>query len=170
MLTDIFGGLVIIENSSFYIHDRCKIIKEEVKKITDSIDALMIKIENDISSDAKKLSHFKSLEQYSEVMSNILSNQNSIVLSIKENIAAMLEVQNNLNAKIEYQNQDVYKIFNNFNNIIKVKDELDDIAKKIGSYSSFSHTDIEALSNIINTHRKKSSFTFAPIIALLKKS
>ena len=44
------------------------------------------------------------------------------------------------------------------------------ITKKIGNYSSFSHTDIEALSNIINTHRKKSSFTFAPIIALLKKS
>ena len=103
-------------------------------------------------------------------MSNILVNQNLIVLSIKENISAMLEVQNNLNSKIEYQNQDIYKIFNNFNNVIKSKDDLDEITKKIGNYSSFSHTDIEALSNIINTHRKKSSFTFAPIISLLKKS
>lgn len=127
-------------------------------------------MENNINNDSKKLSHFKSLEQYNEVMSNILVNQNLIVLSIKENISAMLEVQNNLNSKIEYQNQDVYKIFNNFNNVIKSKDDLNEITKKIGNYSSFSHTDIEALSNIINTHRKKSSFTFAPIIALLKKS
>ena len=170
MLTDIFAGLVVIENSSFYIHDHCKIISEEVSNISANIDNLINEIENDISSDSKKLSNFKSLEQYNEVMSNILLNQNLIVLSIKENITAMLDVQNNLNAKIEYQNQDVYKIFNNFNNIIKTKDELNDITKKIGSYSSFSHTDIEALSNIINTHRKKSSFTFAPIIALLKKS
>lgn len=170
MLTDIFAGLVLIENSSFYIHDHCKIISEEVSNISANIDNLINEIENDISSDSKKLSNFKSLEQYNEVMSNILLNQNLIVLSIKENITAMLDVQNNLNAKIEYQNQDVYKIFNNFNNIIKTKDELNDITKKIGSYSSFSHTDIEALSNIINTHRKKSSFTFAPIIALLKKS
>ncbi|MEI0516689.1 methyl-accepting chemotaxis protein [Brachyspira murdochii] len=170
MLTDIFAGLVVIENSSFYIHDHCKIISEEVSSIAENIDNLINEIENDISSDSKKLSNFKSLEQYNEVMSNILVNQNLIVLSIKENIAAMLDVQNNLNAKIEYQNQDVYKIFNNFNTIIKTKDELNDITKKIGSYSSFSHTDIEALSNIINTHRKKSSFTFAPIIALLKKS
>ena len=170
MLTDIFAGLVLIENSSFYIHDHCKIISEEVSNISANIDNLINEIENDISSDSKKLSNFKSLEQYNEVMSNILLNQNLIVLSIKENITAMLDVQNNLNSKIEYQNQDVYKIFNNFNNIIKTKDELNDITKKIGSYSSFSHTDIEALSNIINTHRKKSSFTFAPIIALLKKS
>ncbi|WP_304353648.1 methyl-accepting chemotaxis protein [Brachyspira innocens] len=170
MLTDIFAGLVVIENSSFYIHDHCKIISEEVSNISANIDNLINEIENDISSDSKKLSNFKSLEQYNEVMSNILLNQNLIVLSIKENITAMLDVQNNLNSKIEYQNQDVYKIFNNFNNIIKTKDELNDITKKIGSYSSFSHTDIEALSNIINTHRKKSSFTFAPIIALLKKS
>lgn len=170
MLTDIFAGLVVIENSSFYIHDHCKIISDEVSNITSNIDNLINEIENDITSDSKKLSNFKSLEQYNEVMANILVNQNLIVLSIKENIAAMLDVQNNLNAKIEYQNQDVYKIFNNFNNIIKTKDELNDITKKIGSYSSFSHTDIEALSNIINTHRKKSSFTFAPIIALLKKS
>ena len=170
MLTDIFAGLVVIENSSFYIHDHCKIISEEVSSITANIDNLINEIENDISSDSKKLSNFKSLEQYNEVMANILVNQNLIVLSIKENISAMLDVQNNLNAKIEYQNQDVYKIFNNFNSIIKTKDELNDITKKIGSYSSFSHTDIEALSNIISTHRKKSSFTFAPIIALLKKS
>ena len=170
MLTDIFAGLVVIENSSFYIHDHCKIISEEVSNISANIDNLINEIENDISSDSKKLSNFKSLEQYNEVMSNILLNQNLIVLSIKENITAMLDVQNNLNSKIEYQNQDIYKIFNNFNNIIKTKDELNDITKKIGSYSSFSHTDIEALSNIINTHRKKSSFTFAPIIALLKKS
>ncbi|MEI0563066.1 methyl-accepting chemotaxis protein [Brachyspira pulli] len=170
MLTDIFSGLVIIENSSFYIQDHCKIISEEVNKITTTIDNLMQEIDNDVNSDSKKLSNFKSLEQYNEIMSNILINQNLIVLSIKENIAAMLDVQNNLNSKIEYQNQDVYKIFNSFNNIIKAKDELNDITKKIGSYSSFSHTDIEALSNIINTHRKKSSFTFAPIIALLKKS
>ena len=170
MLTDIFAGLVLIENSSFYIHDHCKIISEEVSNISANIDNLINEIENDISSDSKKLSNFKSLEQYNEVMSNILLNQNLIVLSIKENITAMLDVQNNLNSKIEYQNQDIYKIFNNFNNIIKTKDELNDITKKIGSYSSFSHTDIEALSNIINTHRKKSSFTFAPIIALLKKS
>lgn len=170
MLTDIFAGLVVIENSSFYIHDHCKIISDEVSNITSNIDNLINEIENDITSDSKKLSNFKSLEQYNEVMANILVNQNLIVLSIKENISAMLDVQNNLNAKIEYQNQDVYKIFNNFNNIIKTKDELNDITKKIGSYSSFSHTDIEALSNIINTHRKKSSFTFAPIIALLKKS
>ena len=170
MLTDIFAGLVVIENSSFYIHDHCKIISDEVSNITSNIDNLINEIENDISSDSKKLSNFKSLEQYNEVMSNILLNQNLIVLSIKENITAMLDVQNNLNSKIEYQNQDIYKIFNNFNNIIKTKDELNDITKKIGSYSSFSHTDIEALSNIINTHRKKSSFTFAPIIALLKKS
>ena len=170
MLTDIFAGLVVIENSSFYIKDRCKIISKEISRISEAFDKFIEEIENNISTDSKKLSHFKSLEQYNEVMSNILVNQNLIVLSIKENVAAMLEVQNNLNAKIEYQNQDVYKIFNNFNNIIKAKDELNDITKKIGSYSSFSHTDIEALSNIINTHKKKSSFTFAPVIALLKKS
>ncbi|WP_300368646.1 methyl-accepting chemotaxis protein [Brachyspira sp.] len=170
MLTDIFAGLVVIENSSFYIRDRCKIISKEINRISETIDKFILEIENNISTDSKKLSHFKSLEQYNEVMSNILVNQNLIVLSIKENVAAMLEVQNNLNAKIEYQNQDVYKIFNNFDNIIKAKDELNDITKKIGSYSSFSHTDIKALSNIINTHRKKSSFTFAPVIALLKKS
>ncbi|WP_304331797.1 methyl-accepting chemotaxis protein, partial [Brachyspira innocens] len=146
MLTDIFAGLVVIENSSFYIHDHCKIISEEVSNISANIDNLINEIENDISSDSKKLSNFKSLEQYNEVMSNILLNQNLIVLSIKENITAMLDVQNNLNSKIEYQNQDVYKIFNNFNNIIKTKDELNDITKKIGSYSSFSHNDIEALS------------------------
>ena len=40
-----------------------------------------------------------------------------------------------------------------------IKNIIDSIAKEQ-----------EALSNIINTHRKKSSFTFAPIIALLKKS
>ncbi|WP_295155745.1 methyl-accepting chemotaxis protein [uncultured Brachyspira sp.] len=170
MLTDIFAGLVVIENSSFYIKDRCNIISKEINRISETIDKFILEIENNISTDSKKLSHFKSLEQYNEVMSSILVNQNLIVLSIKENVAAMLEVQNNLNAKIEYQNQDVYKIFNNFNNIIKSKDELNDITKKIGSYSSFSHTDIEALSNIINTHRNKSSFTFAPVISLLKKS
>lgn len=170
MLTDIFAGLVMIENSSFYIKDRCKIIAKEINRISDTIDKFIEEMENNINSDSKKLSHFKSLEQYNDVMSNILVNQNLIVLSIKENISAMLEVQNNLNSKIEYQNQDVYKIFNNFNNVIKSKDELNEITKKIGNYSSFSHTDIEALSNIINTHRKKSSFTFAPIIALLKKS
>ncbi|MEI0446569.1 methyl-accepting chemotaxis protein [Brachyspira intermedia] len=170
MLTDIFAGLVMIENSSFYIKDRCKIIAKEINKISDTIDKFIEEMENNINTDSKKLSHFKSLEQYNDVMSNILVNQNLIVLSIKENISAMLEVQNNLNSKIEYQNQDVYKIFNNFNNVIKSKDELNEITKKIGNYSSFSHTDIEALSNIINTHRKKSSFTFAPIIALLKKS
>ena len=170
MLTDIFAGLVMIENSSFYIKDRCKIIAKEINKISDTIDKFIEEMENNINTDSKKLSNFKSIEQYNEVMSNILINQNLIVLSIKENISAMLEVQNNLNSKIEYQNQDVYKIFNNFNNIIKSKDELNEITKKIGNYSSFSHTDIEALSNIINTHKKKSSFTFAPIIALLKKS
>ncbi|MEI0558654.1 methyl-accepting chemotaxis protein [Brachyspira intermedia] len=170
MLTDIFAGLVMIENSSFYIKDRCKIIAKEINRISDTIDKFIEEMENNINTDSKKLSHFKSLEQYNDVMSNILVNQNLIVLSIKENISAMLEVQNNLNSKIEYQNQDVYKIFNNFNNVIKSKDELNEITKKIGNYSSFSHTDIEALSNIINTHRKKSSFTFAPIIALLKKS
>ena len=164
MLTDIFAGLVMIENSSFYIKDRCKIIAKEINKISDTIDKFIEEMENNINTDSKKLSHFKSLEQYNDVMSNILVNQNLIVLSIKENISAMLEVQNNLNSKIEYQNQDVYKIFNNFNNVIKSKDELNEITKKIGNYSSFSHTDIEALSNIINTHRKKSSFTFAPII------
>ena len=170
MLTDIFAGLVMIENSSFYIKDRCKIIAKEINRIIDTIDKFIEEMENTINTDSKKLSHFKSLEQYNDVMSNILVNQNLIVLSIKENISAMLEVQNNLNSKIEYQNQDIYKIFNNFNNVIKSKDDLDEITKKIGNYSSFSHTDIEALSNIINTHRKKSSFTFAPIISLLKKS
>ncbi|WP_416487505.1 methyl-accepting chemotaxis protein [Brachyspira hyodysenteriae] len=170
MLNDIFAGLVMIENSSFYIKDRCNIIAKEINRISDTIDKFIEEMENNINNDSKKLSHFKSLEQYNEVMSNILVNQNLIVLSIKENISAMLEVQNNLNSKIEYQNQDVYKIFNNFNNVIKSKDDLNEITKKIGNYSSFSHTDIEALSNIINTHRKKSSFTFAPIIALLKKS
>lgn len=169
MLTDIFAGLVTIENSSFYIKDRCNIITKEINRISDIIDKFIEEMENNINTDSKKLSHFKSLEQYNQVMSDILINQNLIVLSIKKNISAMLEVQNNLNSKIEYQNQDVYKIFNNFNNVIKSKDELNDITKKIGNYSSFSHTDIEALSNIINTHRKKSSFTFAPIIALLKK-
>ncbi|ASJ22083.1 methyl-accepting chemotaxis protein [Brachyspira hampsonii] len=170
MLTDIFAGLVMIENSSFYIKDRCKIIEKEINRISDTIDKFIEEMENNINNDSKKLSHFKSLEQYNDVMSNILVNQNLIVLSIKENISAMLEVQNNLNSKIEYQNQDIYKIFNNFNNVIKSKDDLNEITKKIGNYSSFSHTDIEALSNIINTHRKKSSFTFAPIISLLKKS
>ena len=170
MLTDIFAGLVIIENSSFYIKDRCKIIEREVNKIIKDIDKYINTIETNINTDSKKLSHFKSLEQYNDAMSNILVNQNLIVLSVKENVAAMLEVQNNLNAKIEYQNQDIYKVFNNFNNMIKDKNELNDITKKIGNYSSFSHSDIEALSNIINSHRKKSSFTFAPIIALLKKS
>ncbi|PTY39785.1 methyl-accepting chemotaxis protein [Brachyspira hampsonii] len=170
MLTDIFAGLVTIENSSFYIKDRCKIITKEINRILDTIDKFIEEMENNINNDSKKLSHFKSLEQYNDVMSNILVNQNLIVLSIKENISAMLEVQNNLNSKIEYQNQDIYKIFNNFNNIIKSKDDLNEITKKIGNYSSFSHTDIEALSNIISTHKKKSSFTFAPIIALLKKS
>ncbi|EKV57561.1 methyl-accepting chemotaxis sensory transducer [Brachyspira hampsonii 30446] len=170
MLTDIFAGLVTIENSSFYIKDRCKIITKEINRILETIDKFIEEMENNINNDSKKLSHFKSLEQYNDVMSNILVNQNLIVLSIKENISAMLEVQNNLNSKIEYQNQDIYKIFNNFNNIIKSKDDLNEITKKIGNYSSFSHTDIEALSNIISTHKKKSSFTFAPIIALLKKS
>ena len=145
-------------------------VEREVNKMIKGIDKYINDIETNINTDSKKLSHFKSLDQYNETMSNILVNQNLIVLSIKENISAMLDVQNNLNAKIEYQNQDVYKIFINFNSIIKTKDELNDITKKIGSYSSFSHTDIEALSNIISTHRKKSSFTFAPIIALLKKS
>ena len=170
MLTDIFAGLVVIENSSFYIKDRCKIIEREVNKMIKDIDKYINEIDNNINTDSKKISHFKSLDQYNETMSNILVNQNLIVLSIKENIAAMLEVQNNLNSKIEYQNQDISKIFNNFNNMIKAKNELNEITKRIGNYSSFSHTDIEALSNIINTHRKKSSFTFAPIIALLKKS
>ncbi|MEI0602964.1 methyl-accepting chemotaxis protein [Brachyspira alvinipulli] len=170
MLTDIFAGLVVIENSSFYIKDRCKIIEREVNKMIKGIDKYINDIETNINTDSKKLSHFKSLDQYNETMSNILVNQNLIVLSVKENIAAILEVQNNLNSKIDYQNQDISKIFNNFNNMIKAKNELNDITKKIGNYSSFSHTDIEALSNIINTHRKKSSFTFAPIIALLKKS
>lgn len=170
MLTDIFAGLVVIENSSFYIKDRCKIITKEVNRISENIDKFIKEIENNINTDSAKLSHFKSIEQYNDAMSNILANQNLIVLSIKENISAMLEVQNNLNSKIEYQNQDVYKIFNNFNNIIKSKDELNEITKKIGNYSSFMHTDIEALSNIINTHRNKSSFTFAPIISLLKRS
>ena len=170
MLTDIFAGLVVIENSSFYIKDRCKIIEREVNKMIKDIDKYINEIDNNINTDSKKISHFKSLDQYNETMSNILVNQNLIVLSIKENIAGMLEVQNNLNSKIEYQNQDISKIFNNFNNMIKAKNELNEITKRIGNYSSFSHTDIEALSNIINTHRKKSSFTFAPIIALLKKS
>ena len=170
MLTNISSGLVVIENSSFYIKDRCKIMQKEINKIIEYIDSYIVDIENNINSESKKLTHFKLIEEYNESISNILSNQNLIVLSIKENILAIFDVQNNINSKIEYQNQDINKIFNNFDNIIKSKDQLNEIAKKIGSYSSFSHTDIETLSNIINSHKKKSSFTFAPIITLLKKS
>ena len=81
-----------------------------------------------------------------------------------------VELPSELNSKIDFQNQDIIKIFNNFNNVIENRERLNGAIKKVGNYSSMSHTNIEALSNIINTHKMKSSITFAPIIALLKSS
>lgn len=169
MLTDIFGGLVLIENSSFYIDEHCKNIENETKKMLDQIDAYSKNIEGRISKISTEFDNFKLLEKYNDAMHNIVEEQSEIVASVRENIVAMLDIQNSLNLKIDSQGADIIKIFDNFSRIIEVKDELNDVIKKIGNYSSLSHTYIETLSNIISTHRGKSSMAFKPIINLLKK-
>ena len=169
MLTDIFGGLVLIENSSFYIDEHCKNIENETKKIVENIDAYIKNIEERISKISTEFDNFKLLEKYNNVMYNIVEEQSDIVSSVRENIVAMLDIQNSLNLKIDSQGADIIKILGSFSRIIEVKDELNDVIKKIGNYSSASHTYIETLSNIISTHRNKSSMAFKPIITLLKK-
>ena len=169
MLTDIFGGLVLIENSSFYIDEHCKNIENETKKILEQIDAYSKNIEGRISKISTEFENFKLLDKYNNAMYKIVEEQNYIVSSVRENIVAMLDIQNSLNLKIDSQGVDIIKILGNFSRIIEVKDELDDVIMKIGHYSSLSHTYIETLSNIISTHRNKSSIAFKPIIDLLKK-
>lgn len=169
MLTDIFGGLVLIENSSFYIDEHCRNIENETKKIVENIDAYIKNIEERISKISTEFDNFKLLEKYNNVMYNIVEEQSDIVSSVRENIVAMLDIQNSLNLKIDSQGADIIKILGSFSRIIEVKDELNDVIKKIGNYSSASHTYIETLSNIISTHRNKSSMAFKPIITLLKK-
>ena len=169
MLTDIFSGVVLIENSSFYIDEHCKNIEDETKKILEKIDAYTKSIEESISKISTEFDNFKLLEKYNDAMHNIVEEQSEIVASVRENIVAMLDIQNSLNLKIDSQGDDIIKIFGNFSRIIEVKDELNDVIKKIGNYSSLSHTYIETLSNIISTHRGKSSMAFKPIINLLKK-
>ncbi|WP_157149961.1 methyl-accepting chemotaxis protein [Brachyspira sp. SAP_772] len=169
MLTDIFGGLVLIENSSFYIDDHCKNIENETKQMLDKIDAYSKNIEERISKISTEFENFKLLEKYNNVMYKIVEEQNDIVSSVRENIVAMLDIQNSLNLKIDSQGADIIKILGSFSRIIEVKDELDDVIMKIGNYSSASHTYIEMLSNIISTHSNKSSIAFKPIITLLKK-
>lgn len=170
ILINIFSGLVMVENSAFYVEEHCKSIEKSVQKVDEEIDIYLKIIENDVNFESANLESFEILERYNNDIFNIVEEQNTIVLYIKENINAMLDIQNSLNSKIDFQNQDIIKIFNNFNNVIKNRERLNDTIKKVGNYSSLSHTNIEALSNIISTHKKKSSITFAPIITLLKSS
>ncbi|MEI0531820.1 methyl-accepting chemotaxis protein [Brachyspira pilosicoli] len=169
MLTDIFSGVVLIENSSFYIDEHCKNIENETKKIIEKIDVYSKNIEESMSKISTEFENFKLLEKYNDAMHKIVEEQGDIVSSVRENIVAMLDIQNSLNLKIDSQGADIIKILGNFSRIIEVKDELNDVIKKIGNYSSLSHTYIENLSNIISTHRGKSSMAFKPIINLLKK-
>lgn len=170
ILINIFSGLVMVENVSFYVEEHCKLIENSVENIIKEIDNYLKIIENNIDFEYSNLESFETLENYNNNIFNIVEEQNSIVLYIKENINAMLDIQSSLNSKIDFQNRDIIKIFNNFNNVIKNRERLNDTIKKVGNYSSLSHTNIETLSNIINTHKKKSSITFAPIISLLKSS
>lgn len=170
ILINIFSGLVMVENVSFYVEEHCKLVESSVQNITEEINNYLKIIENNIGFEYSNLESFEALENYNNDIFNIVEEQNTIVLYIKENINAMLDIQSSLNSKIDFQNQDIVKIFNNFNNVIKNRERLNDTIKKVGNYSSLSHTNIETLSNIINTHKKKSSITFAPIISLLKSS
>ncbi len=170
ILINIFSGLVMVENVSFYVEEHCKLIENSVENIIKEIDNYLKIIENNIDFEYSNLESFETLENYNNDIFNIVEEQNSIVLYIKENINAMLDIQSSLNSKIDFQNRDIIKIFNNFNNVIKNRELLNYTIKKVGNYSSLSHTNIETLSNIINTHKKKSSITFAPIISLLKSS
>lgn len=170
ILINIFSGLVMVENVSFYVEEHCKLIENSVENIIKEIDNYLKIIENNIDFEYSNLESFETLENYNNDIFNIVEEQNTIVLYIKENINAMLDIQSSLNSKIDFQNRDIIKIFNNFNNVIKNRERLNDTIKKVGNYSSLSHTNIETLSNIINTHKKKSSITFAPIISLLKSS
>lgn len=170
ILINIFSGLVMVENVSFYVEEHCKLVESSVQNITEEINNYLKIIENNIGFEYSNLKSFEALENYNNDIFNIVEEQNTIVLYIKENINAMLDIQSSLNSKIDFQNQDIVKIFNNFNNVIKNRERLNDTIKKVGNYSSLSHTNIETLSNIINTHKKKSSITFAPIISLLKSS
>lgn len=170
ILINIFSGLVMVENVSFYVEEHCKLVESSVQNIIEEINNYLKIIENNIDFEYSNLESFEALENYNNDIFNIVEEQNTIVLYIKENINAMLDIQSSLNSKIDFQNQDIVKIFNNFNNVIKNRERLNDTIKKVGNYSSLSHTNIETLSNIINTHKKKSSITFAPIISLLKSS
>ena len=170
ILINIFSGLVMVENSSFYVEEHYEIIKKSVQKITEEIDNYLKIIENDMSFESSNIDSFEALENFNNKIFELVEEQNDIVSYIRENINAMLDIQNQLNSKIDFQNQDIIKIFNNFNNVIENRERLNGAIKKVGNYSSMSHTNIEALSNIINTHKMKSSITFAPIIALLKSS
>ena len=152
------------------MEEHCEIIKKSVQKITEEIDNYLKIIENDMSFESSNIDSFEALENFNNKIFELVEEQNDIVSYIRENINAMLDIQNQLNSKIDFQNQDIIKIFNNFNNVIENRERLNGAIKKVGNYSSMSHTNIEALSNIINTHKMKSSITFAPIIALLKSS
>ena len=170
ILINIFAGLVTIENSSFYVEEHCEIINKSVQKIAEEIDNYLKIMENDMNFESASIESFEVLENYNNKIFEIVEEQNNIVIYIRDNINAMLDIQNQLNSKIDFQNQDILKIFNNFNNVIKNREQLNGTIKKVGNYSSMSHTNIEALSNIINTHKMKSSIAFAPIIYLLKSS
>ena len=170
ILINIFSGLVMVENGAFYVEEHCKLIEDSVNDITKEMDDYLKIIENSLNFENSSLEYFETLEKYNNEIFNIVEEQSEIAIYIKENINAMLDIQNSLNSKIDFQNQDIIKIFNNFNNVMKSRERLNDTIKKVGNYSSLSHTNIEALSNIISTHKKKSSITFAPIITLLKSS
>lgn len=157
MLTDIFAGLVAIENSSYTIEDHAKQFGKEVKSITKEIDNLANIIEDHVKIDSQKLVGLKPLEKYNDTISSITINQNSIISNTKDNITAIFNVQNNLGLRIEGQRQDIMKIHDNISNLIKIKDELEKLTIKIGSYSAAMHTDIESLGSIISTHISKSS-------------
>lgn len=157
MLTDIFAGLVAIENSSYTIEEYCQKFETDIKKISVSIDDLAEIIENHIENDSKKLMGFKSLEKYNDKISIITMEQNSIMSIIKDNINAIFTVQNNLSSRIEAQKQDIMEISLDIKNLMELKDDLDNLTSKIGVYSSSMHTDIENLSSIISTHIRKSS-------------
>lgn len=157
MLTDIFAGLVAIENSSYTIEEYCQKFETDIKKISVSIDDLAEIIENHIENDSKKLMGFKSLEKYNDKISIITMEQNSIMSIIKDNINAIFTIQNNLGSRIEAQKQDIMEISLDIKNLMELKDDLDNLTSKIGVYSSSMHTDIENLSSIISTHIRKSS-------------
>lgn len=168
ILINIFSGLVMIENSAFYVEERCENMANLVKTISDEIDGYLNVIEKDINFEYANLESFETLENYNDNIFNIVEEQNKIVIYTRENINAMLDIQSSLNSKIDFQNQDIIKIFNNFNKVIETRERLNETIKKVGNYSSLSHTNIEVLSNIISSHKMKSSITFAPIISLLK--